>query len=204
MRYLQGEKVILRTLARSDLADCARWASDPEVTRYMYLGTFPVCAEAMQQEYEAMASTLPGNLTQQSKFPSDIMFIIASRSPHKPIGWCGLFGIDWITRVAEFRAIIGEKSCWGGGYALDAYRLALGYGFDRLNLRKITGGQRADNYAATKAARKVGLMQEGRLRRHFLRNGVAYDIIVNGVLREEFYALFPDMAPRLPEENGNV
>lgn len=204
MSYLQGEKVALRTLAHSDLVSCARWASDPEVTKYMYLGTFPTSMEAMGQEYRAMASALPGNLTQQSGFPNDIMFVILSRLSSESIGWCGLFGINWVARVAEFRAIIGEKSCWGGGYALDAYRLALGYGFDRLNLRKVTGGQRADNYAAIKAARKVGFVQEGLLRGHFLRNDRAYDIVVNGVLRHEFYALFPDMAPQntVPPREG--
>lgn len=193
MNYLTGEKVILRSMTCEDLELAVAWANDPVVTKYMYLGTFPACVDALFQEYDEMISALPGNLTQRSKYPTKVMFTICRKDDDRPIGWLGLFDINWITRVAEFRAIIGMKSCWGKGYALDAYRLALGYGFDRLNLRKITGGQRADNCAAIKAARKVGFVQEGCLREHFLRNGVAYDIIVNGVLREEFYALFPSM-----------
>jgi len=200
MHYLIGERVTLRLMEQEDLEYAADWANDSEVTRYMYLGTFPTYWPAMYQEYLEMAAALPGNLTQKSELPVTVMFTICRKGSNVPIGWLGLFDIDWLNRIAEFRAILGDKSCWGEGYALDAYRLALGYGFDRLNLRKITGGQRADNYAAIKAARKVGFVQEGLLREHFLRNGQAYDIIVNGVLREEFYALFPSMAPQPSEQ----
>lgn len=198
MSYLQGEKVILRSLARSDLAICARWANDPEVTEYMYLGTFPASEEAMCQEYEEMVSGAQGNLTQESRAPSKVMFMILDRVSRDPIGWIGFFGINWITRVAEMRVIIGEKSYWGSGRAFESYRLVLGYGFDRLNLRRVFGGQRADNYRAFEATAKLGYVQEGLQREHFLRNGQAYDIILIGLLRDDFYALFPSMAPKPP------
>lgn len=198
MSYLQDKKVILRSLARDDLADCARWANDPEITEYMYLGTFPASEEAMLQEYEEMISGAQGNLTQESRVPSKVMFIILDRLTRKRIGWIGFFGINWITRVAEMRVILGEKECWGKGHAFEAYRLMLGYGFDRLGLRRFYGGTREDNYAACKAMAKVGYKREGLMRKHFLRNGQAYDIIMFGLLREDFYDLFPDMAPKPP------
>lgn len=69
------------------------------------------------------------------------------------------------------RIIIGEKSYWGGGRATEAYTLILRYAFDRLNLRRVFAGCRADHLASATTLEKVGMVREGCQRQQFLRNG---------------------------------
>ena len=193
--YLVGDRVYLRALERKDLAgNMFQWANDPEVMHFMYMGTFPNTIEALEHEYEVLIGAKTAGLLQLPNYPRNVVFAIVDEESDSHIGNVGFFGINWITRVGEIRAIIGEKECWGGGYIFEAYRLAIQYAFDRLNLRRLVAGTRADHVASVIALKKVGFVQEGRRREHFLRNERTYDTLQFGLLRDEFFALFPDLA----------
>lgn len=184
--YLVGDKVCLRALERKDLSGPMRqWVNDPEVTRYTLMGFVPNTAEALEREFDAL--TLPGNLTQSSTHVSDIVFALMDRAANRHIGIVGLFGITWIFRVAELRAVIGEPRFWGGGRIHDAYRLILDYAFSRLNLRRIVAGVREDNAGAAIALKKVGFECEGCLREHYERDGRYYDVLPFGLLKDDYY-----------------
>ena len=192
--YLVGDKIYLRALERHDLrGNMLQWANDPEITHYMYMGTFPNTIEALEHEYELLMGTKTAGLLQLPSHPSDVPFAIVAKESNSHIGNVGFFGISWINRIAELRAVIGEKEYWGGGYIYEAYRLAITYAFDRLNLRRLVAGIRADHVSSAIALKKVGFVQEGRQREHFLRNERTYDILQFGVLRSEFFALFPEL-----------
>ena len=191
--YLVGEKVYLRALERGDLSgNMFQWANDPEVTRFMHMGAFPNTIEALEHEYEVLMEIKTAGLLQLPNCPSNVVFAIIDKGNDYHIGNLGLFGINWIQRVAEFRVIIGEKDYRGGGYAFESYCLAIKYAFDRLNLRRLVAGARADHVASAIALKKVGFVQEGRQRKQFLRNEQTYDVLLFGLLREDFFALFPD------------
>ncbi len=190
--YLVGEKVYLRALEREDLSgNMFQWANDPETTYYMYMGTVPNTMEALEREYELMTSSGTGSLLQLPCNPTNVVFAVVDKETDVHVGNVGFYNISWLYRTAEFRSIIGEKAYWGGGYAPEAYCLALAYAFDRLNLRKVWAGCREDNFAAIMANKRVGFVQEGRQRQQILRNNQAYDVVLFGLFREEFLALFP-------------
>lgn len=187
--YLIGAKVYLRPLTRADLSGAMfQWANDPEVTHYMSMGTFPNTIEALEREYDALSLRTAG-LMQSGEIPGSIVFAAIEQAGRTHIGNVALFGINWISRSAEFRAIFGEKQFRGGGYVDEAYRLLIGYAFDRLNLRRLEAGTRADNVPSIIALKKVGFKEEGRRRQQFLRNDRAYDALEFGILRDEFVAL---------------
>ena len=197
--YLVGDKVYLRSLEREDLkGNMFQWANDPEVTHFMYMGTFPNTIEALEHEYEVLMGAKTAGLLQLPSYPTDVVFAVIDKESDSHIGNAGFFGINWITRAAEFRAIIGEKAYWGGGYAFETYCLAIEYAFDRLNLRRLCAGCRADHFAAVMAMKRVGFVQEGRQREHFQRNEQAYDILLFGLLRDEYFALFSQRVPQPP------
>ena len=197
--YIVGEKIYLRALERDDLkGNMFDWANDPETTYYMYMGTVPNTMEALEREYEAMTSTGTGSLLQLASNPSCVVFAIVDKAKDVHIGNIGFYGISWLYRTAELRSVIGEKEYWGGGYSSEAYCLALYYGFDRLNLRKVWAGCREDNFAAAMAMKRVGFLQEGRQRQQILRNETAYDVVLYGLLREEFFALFSKLEQKPP------
>jgi ribosomal-protein-alanine N-acetyltransferase len=185
--FLVGDKIYLRGLEKADLAGkMFQWANDPEITHYMYMGTFPNSMEALEREYAAMTSNTPGSLLQMPGNPTGVVLAIIDKSDECHIGNVGLYNISWSMGMAEARIVIGERKYWGAGRAVEAYTLAIRYGFDRLNLRRIWAGCRADHTGSARSLEKVGFRSEGRQRRHFLRDGVAYDVLLFGLLREEF------------------
>ena len=70
----------------------------------------------------------------------------------------------------------------------DATRLLVSYGFNELNFRRISLGLHAFNERALKSYLKVGFVLEGRERGAFFRDGVRYDGLLMGLLREEWLA----------------
>ena len=101
------------------------------------------------------------------------------------IGECGLHSIDHYQQLAEVGISIG-KDHWGKGYGQDAVRTLVDYGFRHLNLVKISLRVLADDERAVGAYRKVGFVEEGRLRAHAWYDGARHDELVMSVLREEW------------------
>jgi RimJ/RimL family protein N-acetyltransferase len=190
--FLIGEKVYLRALERTDLTGpMFDWAHDPEVTEYMVMGFVPNTVEALEREFSALTKNGTAGLLQLPEHPANIILAIIDRQTDTHIGNIGLFGINWLMRIAEIRHLLGNRQYWGGGYALESYRLFIHYAFDRLNLRRIAAGIRADNVRTRALLKKVGFVDEGCAREHYLRNEQPYDIAMVGLLRRDFYALFP-------------
>ena len=63
------------------------------------------------------------------------------------------------------------------------------YAFVELNVRRISLGLHAYNERALKSYQKVGFQLEGRMRGEGLRDGVRFDSLWMGILREEWLAL---------------
>ena len=183
--YLVGKRVYLRALERTDLAGpMFQWANDPTITHFTLMGWVPNTMEALEREFDELQ--LPGNLTQRYRLLDDIIFAIIDKKADEHIGNVGLFDINWLFRTAELRAVIGDMEFWGGNRTTEAYRLVLGYAFNRLNLRRITAGIRADHVGSAIALKKVGFKCEGRLRQVYERDGQYYDVLPFGLLREDY------------------
>ncbi|HKS96082.1 MAG TPA: GNAT family protein [Terriglobia bacterium] len=190
--FLIGKKVYLRALERGDLTGpMFDWAHDPEVTEYMVMGFVPNTLEALEREFSVLTENGTAGLLQLSEHPENIVLAIIDRQTDTHIGNIGLFGINWLMRVAEIRHVVGNRQYWGGGYAFETYRLFIPYVFDRLNLRRLAAGIRADNTRTRALLKKIGFVDEGCAREHYLRNERPYDIAMVGLLRRDFYALFP-------------
>jgi RimJ/RimL family protein N-acetyltransferase len=100
------------------------------------------------------------------------------------IGICGLHSIDHYQQLAEVGIRIGLD--WRGkGFGQDAVRTLVAYGFRHLNLAKISLRVLADDERAVGAYRKVGFVEEGRLRAHAWYDGTRHDELVMAVFREE-------------------
>ena len=106
------------------------------------------------------------------------------------IGSAGLHQIHFKDRHAEFGILIGEKSAWGKGYGTEVTALMTGYGFATLNLNRVWLRVHEDNQRGIKAYEKVGFKREGVLRQHKYREGRYVDVVVMGILREEWQLAF--------------
>lgn len=75
---------------------------------------------------------------------------------------------------------------WGRGYATEAGRELVRYGFEELGLKRIFATHFGHNTASGRVLEKIGLKHEGCQRQHFLKWGEFSDSELYGILRDEF------------------
>ncbi len=76
------------------------------------------------------------------------------------------------------------KQCWGRGYATEAVRAVIEYGFSVLGLHRVYAMHFSRNPASGRVMEKCGMFHEGRFREHVRKWGVYEDVDHWGVLRE--------------------
>ncbi|HOW31850.1 MAG TPA: GNAT family N-acetyltransferase [Bacteroidales bacterium] len=81
---------------------------------------------------------------------------------------------------AELGYWIGEPY-WNKGYATEAARAMIRYGFKKLGLHKIFANVYVTNPASAKVLKNCGMKQEGYLEKHIRHWGSYKDILVFGV-----------------------
>ncbi len=172
---LRGKKVALGPLRRDLVPLMHRWMNDFEVTQTLAVGRKPSTLE----DQEAWYSARVGSKTER-------LFHVYRLPDFKPVGNCGLNGIDTQHGLAEFGIVIGEKDCWGKGYGTEACRLLLGYGFEVLGLHTIMLRAFGTNLGAVKAYERAGFKLTGRWREAVVFQGKRYDMIYMDCLASEF------------------
>src|SRR5438477_7347960 len=169
-------EVCLRPLERADLNDSyLGWLNDPEITRYMESGTFPTTMRDMERFYEEVTGSC-----------SQVILAITDAKSGRHIGNVKLGPVHWVHRRASLGILIGDKSFWGKGAGTEAMRMAVDYGFYKLNLRRIDLTVFAEHEFAVRLYEKVGFKVEGRLREHVFRDGQYHDILHMGLLGSEY------------------
>ncbi len=172
---LQGEKVSLRPVEERDLPLTLRWSNDREVRHWLHGSDRPDdTPESKRKWYEQMQVD-----------PARVGWIIEGPDGIA-IGWAALQGIDDTHGRAELAITIGEKAYWGRGYGTDAVRQLLSYAFVQMGLRRVHLITDEDNARGIRCYEKCGFVREGLLRAHRLRHGQPLNMIVMGVLREEW------------------
>ena len=114
------------------------------------------------------------------------LFVISSRQG-EAIGTVGLTKIDCRSRNAEWgRFMIGDKKYLGKGYGLEAMYLIAQYAFTHLNLHRLYLKVFAWNKNARAMFESFGFREEGTLREQVFRDGKYHDIVIYGMLGNEF------------------
>jgi len=174
---LKGNKVELREVRRSDLQHFLKWFNDPEVTQY--LGMYLPMTEMAEQKY---IEDLPSRGATEARF----VICAIDSGEEKPIGSMGLHSISPKDHSATFGIGIGEKDYWSRGYGSEAARLLIKYGFEQLNLHRISSSVWAFNERSYRMHLRVGFKEEGRLRDWVFINGRYHDRVNFGMLRQEW------------------
>lgn len=99
---------------------------------------------------------------------------------------CGGVGlrIEADYRRAELGYWIGVPY-WGNGYATEAARAVVKYGFGTLGLHRIFASHFANNPASARVLRKIGMLHEGCLRAHVLKWGEFLDLEMYGMVASD-------------------
>lgn len=123
---------------------------------------------------------------QQTEFEAGTStdFAVTLRESGELLGAIGLV-INAAHRRAELGYWIG-KPHWGRGYATEAGRAVIRHGFEDLGLARIAAHHFQRNPASGRILQKLGMKPEGLLRRHFLKWDTLEDVVLHGILREEW------------------
>ena len=95
---------------------------------------------------------------------AEVLWVIADADTDAPVGHVGLYEIDHRIRTAEFAIMLGQKSVWGKGLGRACAEFAVRYGFEQLNLNRVSLQVVANNERAHGLYSSIGFVEEGRLR----------------------------------------
>jgi RimJ/RimL family protein N-acetyltransferase len=172
------KRVYLRALEPEDYLVSHKWRNDEEIWNLLTGRRYFVSAEIERTwVQDAIAST------------TAVILAVCLKSTNEYIGNVYLKEIDWFNRHAMFALLLGEKRCWGQGYAQELTMLMLKHAFYDLGLHRISSYILATNTASTRVHEKCGFSHEGVLRQAVYKNGRYVDLILMSILREEYDAL---------------
>jgi len=174
---IEGRLVRLRPGEMGDLERNLAWMNDREVTRHLSM-RYPLAREAEEQWMRDRTAVKPGY--------QDAFFAIETKDGGVHIGNVNFHQVIPENRKARLGVAIGDKAFWSRGYGTDALVTFCRFGFEEMNLHRIDLLVDEENERARACYRKVGFVEEGRLRQVRVTRGRYVDQYVMGLLRREF------------------
>ena len=150
LEIAEGQRVILRELARGDVDEMARWPrfDEPEL---QWANIELATARERDAWYERSRSN-----------PTRRRFTVFARDG-RCVGTIGLRNIDFRFGEGTLGIIINSADV-GGGYGTDAVRTIVRYAFERLGLRKVYLDVAEGNERARRCYDRVGFARIGQHR----------------------------------------
>jgi diamine N-acetyltransferase len=171
---LKSADVALTPLTTADSAVLYQWINDRELV--LFNSAYKPVSESQHQAWFA-------SIQQREDV---VIFGIRLLETGQLIGSCQLHSINLVNRTAELQIRLGSPADRGKGYGTQAVRLLLQFGFSDLNLNRIHLHVFAGNTRAIAAYEKCGFAREGTLRQGAFVDGQYIDVVVMGILREEY------------------
>ncbi len=176
---INGKRIRLRGVEKSDLTKYYEWINDPEVNVGLAVD-LPMSAADEERWLE--------HASQNEDAEKPLAIEMRVGKGWKLIGNCGFFHMEWRHRAAEVGIMIGAKAVWNKGYGTETMQLLLHYGFETLNLNRIYLRVYSINPRAVRAYEKAGFVLEGTMREGVFKNGKYADVHFMSVLRSEWDA----------------
>jgi RimJ/RimL family protein N-acetyltransferase len=143
----KGDRIILREITAEDSENVVRWRNAENPSR-VFFSNLILTVESQHRWFSAYKIN-----------PSDFTFIIEHKGG--PVGMVSLYNFQ--EKTAEFgRLLIGEKEFRRQGFAREATRLLLEYGFKNLGLKEIFARVFEDNKSAVNLYLSLGFGITGR------------------------------------------
>ncbi len=173
---LRTPRLLLRKLRRDDAAALFAYASDPEVSRYVVWETHRDMNDSLAFLEMMIERYHNGQVA---------VWAFEELTSGRLIGTGG-FG-NW--SIAHARAEIGYtfgRADWNRGFATEALRGMIAFGFERMALNRIEAYCDVRNIASARVMEKAGMTREGTLRRRMVMHGAPCDVHIYSVLRAEW------------------
>jgi ribosomal-protein-alanine N-acetyltransferase len=111
-------------------------------------------------------------------------FAITLKSNGNLIGCVDIFGISKAHSKGEIGYWIAVDH-WNQGYATEAVKWIINYGFKEMKLNRLAARYMAHNKSSGRVMEKAGMKYEGCLRQEVCKNNQFIDLVCYGVLQSE-------------------
>ena len=176
---LETERLYLRELNPEIMQHLFTACSDEEIATYLGL----VTEEEILEEKEKFRQ---GYVTYFSSFKT---FHLLNRQDGAVIGKCGFH--TWVPthRRAEIGYELYQDKYKGKGLMKEALGPVLAHGFEHMYLHRIEALIADYNIPSHKLLKHYGFKEEGRIRGHYVVNGINEDSLMLSLLLPEYEAL---------------
>ena len=175
--FLIGETIYFRPLESADALDAARWFRASEIAGRFVSG-IPMNDEAAIRAIENVA-----------RDERQVALVIARRSDDRAVGVIRVYNLHPQRRSGGYRLSLDPELRGAEKVAAEATRIVLAYAFDTLGLNRLWLHELASDATVRRRFAKAGFTEEGVLRQEAWRDGRYEDVVVMGLLREEWERL---------------
>lgn len=175
MRVLETDRFLLKPVEESDLLDLLELQWDRDVVKFMKFN--PLSFDNQKSWFKSLG---------KNSFAFTIL--VKNQNREELIGLCGLNKIDYVNQRASWGMKL-KSNIQSKGIGFEASILLIHYAFHYLNLKKIHADYLEENIASEKLTQKIGLRKEGLLINHLYHHGKFKNIVLVGILKDDFYTL---------------
>jgi ribosomal-protein-alanine N-acetyltransferase len=161
---IETDRLRLRAFTPDDLDELYMVFGDAEVMKYIS-GGIPRTLEATRA---GLLRTIEGWGNRGFG-----LWAVAEKDSGRVIGYCGLIFLDNTTEIEVAYGL--AKSSWGKGFATEAARASLRYGFEELKLERIVAVVNHGNVPSQRVLEKLG-MKYTRDAHHYDADLMYYEI----------------------------
>ena len=177
---LSTERLLLRPFSLKDASELQQLANFREIADTTISIPYPYRLNDAEQKIASYSQNFLQGI--------GVHFAITHSKTHQLIGEIELRDIDKEHLSAELSFWLGTEF-WGMGIATEAAHSILEYGFIQLQLNRIYAYHMLRNLASGKVMQKLGMMQEGVLRQCVKKWGIFEDVVLYGILRQDWVML---------------
>jgi RimJ/RimL family protein N-acetyltransferase len=179
---LSATRVTLRELRSSDAPSLFAMLTTEEVSRF--ISPPPTTIEGFER---FIAWTL-----RMRELGSYACFAVTVDGSDTALGIFQLRELEPGFGTAEWGFAIGSEY-WGTGVFLEGAELMVQFAFETVGVHRLEARAAVRNGRGNGALRKIGAVQEGVLRRSFLRNGQYHDQVLWSILDEDWFGAVADI-----------
>ena len=173
---IECERLILRSIKISDAEDVYDYSKRQDLTRYLLWSPHPYIAYTKEYLKYVVKQYRAGNFYD---------WAVVEKESCRMIGTCGFTSIDVDNRSAEIGYVL-NPDFHRRGYAPEAARAVIEFGFRELDLNRIQCRFMKGNDASLKVAEKLGMTFEGYLRDLLYVKGAYRTVGFCSILRDDF------------------
>ena len=177
---IETERLILRRFEYTDdEAMLKYWIADEKI-QSLYSEPVYTTKEAVKELLDKYISSYEND--------DYYRWAIIEKTTGECIGQIAYFLVDSKNHFAEIEYCIGsEFQC--NGFATEATKAVIAYGFDKMNLHKVQICTKTINLPSKRVIEKCGFTYEGTLRDYFYMNGEYVGRLYFSMLRNEYEAM---------------